>query len=210
MCVRVSFILSAILLLGLSWQAPARAQTSEDLKLFMRAVSNGSLEADDMGILSPFFTQVKPLGNYEDDDVFLALNENSEGDLVLFTWSKGRRALSLNEATERWAEERLAAVTTEDELAEWKKFRAQLRGPLLENLTGAEERAQAARPYYVIQAAAFVDTFAVIGEGDRNAEIQVEPMAYRFVKTKPETWEMAQGRVPFLTKSLLARLEPLQ
>lgn len=150
----------------------ASTAEAEDLKTFIRAVSSGTLSVDELGDLTPYFGKFRPIKTYEDGDVFLSLGENKDHELVLFAWAKGKRSLTLNQATERWAEEQLGSVTTEEDMKAWKDFRTLLRGAI-------HSVSEEGRP---LQAAAFVGDYALVGDVDINASIQTSPVAFRFVK----------------------------
>jgi len=161
----------AFTLLIATWFGGVNAQ-AQDLKTIIRAVSSGTLSIDELGELNPFFKGFQSIASYEDEDVYLSLGENQAHELVIFAWTKGKRVLTLNSATERWAEARLGDVKSEEELESWKDFRALLRGAVL---SVSEEQ----RP---LQAVAFVDDYALVGDVGVDSVLPSSPVGFRFVK----------------------------
>lgn len=148
------------------------AEESSTMKTLIRAVSDGTLETGDVGDLNPYFEGFRSVSIFEDSEIYLSLGYNQKKELVLFGWLKGDRILSVDEATSRWVEERLGQVETEEEMAEWKDFRALLRGAILEVREEGRE----------LEAVAFIDGSAIVGPGSVDHHFAQQPAAFRFVK----------------------------
>jgi hypothetical protein len=167
----VSALISAF---GVLPSAQAASQKL-DLKSLIRDVSTGSIQIkEDLGVLSPYFKGFRPLNLYEESGVFLAVGLNQESELILFAWNLSDRRLDLDALTERWADDLLSKVKTEEELPKWKELRRLVRGAVLNPNDDVA----------AIQAIAFIDTLAVIGEAGPESEIPGTPVAFRFLKAK--------------------------
>jgi hypothetical protein len=163
---------------------PVLVEDTSSMKTLIRAVSSGTLDTGDLGVLNPYFGGFKSIATFEDTDVYMSLGRNKKKELVIFGWLKGKRILSLNQATERWAEERLAVVQNETEFQDWKEFRALLRGAVF----GVKEENRE------LEAVAFVGELAFVGPGTTESQLQPQPAAFRFV-AGPRPGEVLAQRI---------------
>ncbi len=169
------WVVAALLIGGVSPLKPVcGSEVDAPLKEFIRAVSLGELKVtqdQELGVLNPFFIRFESLGTYDDEDVFLALGRNSERELVLFGWMKSSRQLTLDQATDRWVEEKLASVQTEEDLQAFQDFRRLVRGAIYD--VKAQKQS--------LEAVAFLETMVFFGETTEEAVLQQNPVGFRFV-----------------------------